>query len=131
MDVLIIPEAERDLAALRAFRPASGTWGALIGRRRGPRYFVEKVVAAGNPGAAPDGRVLAELEKIWPDGVIGLVAVRPDAAFRRALLGPAWYGKVLLRASGTAGSPVLEAFAVEFERKFFLAALPFAARPKE
>ncbi len=131
VDVLIIPEAGRELAALRAFRPGAGTWGALIGRRRGPRYFVEKVIAAGNPGTAPDERLLAELEKIWPDGVIGVAAVRPGAAFRGSLLGPAWYGKLLLKAAGPASSPVLEAFVVEFERRFFLAALPLAATPKE
>lgn len=131
MDVVIIPEAAREIAALRAFRPGAGTWGALIGRRRGPRYVVEKVVAAGNPGTAPDGRLLAELEKIWPDGVVGIAAVRPNAAFRRALLGPAWFGKLLLHASGPAGSPALEAFVVEFERRFFLAALPVATEPKE
>jgi len=131
VDVLIIPEAEREIAALRAFRPGAGTWGALVGRRRGPRFFVEKVIPAGNPGTAPDGRLLAELEKIWPDRVIGVAAVRPDAAFRRTLLGPAWYGRILLRTAGPAGSPVVEAFVVEFERKFLLAALPVAAKAKE
>lgn len=131
MDVLIIPEARREIEGLVAFRPGSGTWGALIGRRRGPRYFIEKVVPAGNPGTAPDGRLLAALEKIWPDGVIGVAAVRPDASFRRSLLGPAWYGKLLLKAAGRAGSPTLEAYVVEFKRKFFLAAVPLAAAAKE
>ena len=131
VDVLIIPEARREIEAWRAFRPAPGTWGVLIGHRRGPRYIVEKVAAAGRPGFTPDERLLEAFDRIWPGGVIGLAVVRPDAAFKKAVLAPAWYGKLVLRSSGPAKAPRLEAGVVEFERRFFLDAVPLAAAAKE
>jgi hypothetical protein len=126
MDVLITPEARQELEALMALRPKPGTWGALIGHRRGPRYIVEKVVAAGSPGSVPDGRLLEGLDGIWPGRTIGLVAVRPSAAFKKAARGPAWYGKLVLAVAGRAGSPVLRPSVVEFARTFVLSPLPLA-----
>ena len=131
MDVLITPEAGREIEALKALRPRPGTWGAIVGHKRGSRFIVEKVVPAGSPGTAPDERLLAGLERIWPGRVIGIVAVRPDAAFKKAVLGPAWYGKLVLRWTGSVEAPVLSPSVVEFERKFFLAPIPFAPAAKE
>ncbi len=131
VDVLIIPEAQREIDAVLAFRPQTGTWGAVVGHRRGSRFIVEKVAMAGNPGTVPDERVLAGLESIWPGGILGIVVVRPDAAFKKALLGPAWYAKLVLQLSGRTKAPVLRAHVVEFERRFFLDPLPCALAPKE
>jgi hypothetical protein len=131
VDVLIIPDAQRDIDALRAFRPRTGTWGAVIGHRRGSRFIVEKVAAAGNPGTVPDERVLAELEGIWPGRIVGIAAVRPDAAFKKALLGPAWYAKLVLQLTGPARARVLRTYVVEFERGFFFDPVPFAFAAKE
>ena len=130
-DVLIVPEARREIEALQAFRPAAGTWGVLIGHRRGPRYFVEKVVTAGSAARLPDEQVLEELDRIWPGGIIGLAVVKPGAAFNKAVLTPAWYGKLVLRSTGAAGRPVLKTGLVAFERRFFLDPVPFAAAAKE
>lgn len=131
VDVLIIPEARREIDAMQAFRSRTGTWGGIVGHRRGSRFIVEKVVAAGNPGTAPDERVLAELERIWPGRIVGIAAVRPDAAFKKAVLGPAWYAKLVLQLTGPARARVLRAFVVEFEGKFFLEPVPFALAAKE
>jgi len=131
MDVLITPEAGQEIEALKAFRPRPGAWGAIVGHRRGPRFIIEKFTLAGSPGTVPDDRLLAGLEKIWPGRVVGIVAVRPGAAFRKALLGPAWYGKLVLRWAGSVKAPVLSPSVVEFGRKFFLAPIPFAPAAKE
>ena len=131
VDVLIIPEAEREIEAMKVLGPRSGTWGAIVGHKRGSRFIVEKVVPAGSPGTAPDERMVAGLDRIWPGGVIGIVVVRPDAALKRAVLGPAWYGKLVLQWTGPAKAPVLSPSVVEFERKFLLAPLPFAPAAKE
>ncbi len=135
MDVLITPEARRELEALKALRPKAGTWGALAGHRRGPRYIVEKVVAAGSPVTVPDAKTLEGLDAVWPGRTIGLVAVRPAAAFKKAVLGPAWYGKLVLEISGPAARPALRPSVVEFGRKFFLSPIPLApagkGRPRE
>jgi hypothetical protein len=131
VDVFIIPEARREIEALRALRPAGGTWGILVGHKRGPRFFVEKILAAAPPGRLPDERAIEDLDRIWPDGVIGLVVVRPGAAFRKAVLAPAWYGKLVLQAGGSPAKPVIKAGQVGFGRRFRLEPLPFAAGPEE
>jgi hypothetical protein len=124
VDVLITPEARREVEALRVIRPADSAWGILIGHKRGFRFIVEKVFPAGNGRALPSERLLAGLDGIWPGGVIGLFAVRPGAAFKKAILGPAWYGKLVLDLGSTARKQSIRSFTVEFERKFFLAGIP-------
>lgn len=129
--MLITAEAKRGIDALAAFRPKAGAWGVLIGHRRGPRIIVEKVAAGGGPETSPDGRALAGFDGIWPGRIVGLAAVRPGAAFRRAVLGPAWYGKAVLTAAGRAGAPVLRPHVVEFDRRFFLDPVRLAPAGKE
>jgi hypothetical protein len=131
MDVLVIPEARREIEGLKVLGPAAGTWGVLVGHRRGPRYLVEKVVAAAPPQRLPDASLLEALDRIWPGVVIGVVVVRPRAAFRKALLAPAWCGKLVLQLGGPARKPVLKAVQVTFARRFRLEPVPFAAGPEE
>jgi hypothetical protein len=131
MDVFIVPEAQREIDTLLALWPRPGAWGVIIGHRRGPRFIVEKVAGAGNPGTMPDERILAELERIWPGRIIGIAVLRPNAAFKKAALGPAWYGKLILVASGSVKAPALRPYVVEFCRRFFLDAVPFAPPVKE
>jgi len=124
VDVLITPEARREVEALRVVRPAPSAWGFLIGHKRGFRFIVEKVFPSGSGRGLPNGRLLAELDRVWPGRIIGLYAVRPGAAFKKAVLGPAWYGKLFIPMNPSAGTPVIRPFTVEFERKFFLARIP-------
>jgi hypothetical protein len=131
VDALITPEARREIEALRAFGPKPGTWGVAVGHLRGRRFIVEKIVPAGRPGAGPDERLLERLDAVWPGRTIGLVAVRPGAAFRKAARGPAWYGKLVLELAGTAAAPVVRPSVVEFERRFFLAPIALAPAAKE
>jgi hypothetical protein len=130
MDVLITPEAMREIEALRAIRPAPSTWGILIGHRRGFRFIVEKVFPAGSGRTLPSERLVAELDRIWPGRIIGLFAVRPGAAFKKAVLGPAWYGKLVIHLSLSAGTAAVRPFVVEFGRKFSLVRIPLAAAVK-
>ena len=128
--MFITPEARREIEALRIARPAASTWGFLIGHKRGFRFIVEKVFTAGSGRALPDERVLAGLDRIWPGGVIGLFAVRLNAAFKKAVLGPAWYGKLVLDLGSSARKQSVRPFVVEFEQRFFLAPVTLAAAGK-
>jgi hypothetical protein len=131
VDVLITPAARLEIEALKVLRPEPSTWALLIGHKRGFRFVVEQVFPAGTGRRLPDERGLAGLETIWPGRVIGLLAVHPGAELKKAILGPAWYGKLVLLATGPAKEPVLRSFAVEFDRKFFLEPIPFAPAVKE
>lgn len=120
MDVFITPEARLEIEALRIVRPGPATWGFLIGHKRGFRYIVEKVFPAGSGRSLPDERLVTELDRVWPGKMIGLFAVRPGAAFRKAVMGPMFYGKLVLSLGSTARGPSLRPAVVEFERNFFL-----------
>jgi hypothetical protein len=131
VDVLLTPAARLEIEALRALRPEPSSWAALLGHKRGFRFVVERVFAAGTGRRPPDDRTLAGLEGIWPGRVVGLLAVRPGPSLRRAVLGPAWYGKLILVSSGPAKAPVLSPYAVEFDRRFYLDPVAFAPPVKE
>lgn len=131
MDVLITPAARLEIEALKALRPEPSTWALLLGHKRGFRFIVEQIFPAGTGRRLPDERGLAGLETIWPGRVIGLLAVRLSAELRKTILGPAWYGKLVLLATGPAKAPALRSFAVEFDRKFFLDPVPSAPAAKE
>jgi len=126
VDVLLTPAAGLEIEALKALRPEPSAWAALIGHKRGFRFVVEQVFPAGTGRLLPDAKTLAGLEGVWPGRVIGLLAVRPGRALKQAVLGPAWYGKLVLVSSGPVKAPVLRPFAVEFDRRFFLDPVPFA-----
>lgn len=120
VDVLIIPAARLDIEALMALRPRRPAWGFLVGHKRGPRFFVEKIFPAAGAASAPSERDIASVEDVWPGRTIGLFAVRPSPAFHKALLGPMLYGKLFLRLGSPAGRSPARAFIVEFDRKFLL-----------
>ena len=124
MDVFITPEARCEVEALRIVRPRPSAWGVLIGHKRGPRFIVEKVFPAGSGRARPNERLVAELDRVWPGRVIGLFTVRRGAAFRKAVLSPGWYGKLVLDLGSTTRKQSVRPFVVEFERRFFLARIP-------
>jgi hypothetical protein len=126
VDVFITPEARHEIETLRIVRPAASTWGILIGHKRGFRFIVEKVFPAGGGRNLPNERVFAELDRVWPGRVIGLFAVRPGAAFRKAVLGPLFYGKLIVHMGASAGTPAVRPSVVEFERRFFLAPVALA-----
>jgi hypothetical protein len=130
VDVFITPEARREIEALRVARPAVATWGFLVGHKRGFRFIVEKVFPAGSIRALPSERLLAGLDRIWPGGVIGLFAFRPGAAFKKAIFGPAWYGKLVIHLSLSGRTAAIRPSMVEFERRFFLAPVALAPTVK-
>ncbi len=130
VDVLVTPEARREIEGLRIARPDPATWGILIGHKRGFRFFVEKVFPAGSGRTLPGGRLVADLDRVWPGRIIGFFAIRPGTAFRKAVLGPLFHGKLIVHLSLPAGRPVLHPFIVDFKRRFFLEPVPLAPAGK-
>lgn len=124
MDVLITREASLEIRALGIVRPKTPGWGFLIGHKRGPRFFVEKILAAGNAGPGTAARRFREIERLWPGKVIGLFAIRPGAELKRALLGPFFYGRLFVELRFAGNRAEARPFVVDFEGAFRLTAIP-------
>ena len=134
MDVVIVPEAWLDLRAVCALGPGPGTWGILLGRKTGFRFYVEKAFPASG-SAVPSGEAVDALDPVWEGRVIGLFAVRPGRDVRRAVLGPRFYGKLFLDLRPLRKGPEVRAFMIQYDRdivlgcrqarqRFFLSPLP-------
>ncbi|MGA2534201.1 MAG: hypothetical protein ABSG19_14335 [Candidatus Aminicenantales bacterium] len=130
MDVFVTRKASAELDALRILRPAPSAWGLLIGHRRGPRFFVERIFPAADGAVLPPHGGLDELDRLFGRKVVGVFAVRPGAALMKSLLGPYLCGRVLLDVRFSRGKTLLKPFLVEFDRTFFLAPVPLEAGPK-
>ncbi len=120
MDALITAEAAADLEILNRLRPAPRAWGFLVGHRRGPRILVERLFPAGAGVGLPSPVELDAIDRGLGRRIVGLFAVRPSAAFRKAAAGPYFYGRLVLDVRPSRKAPVLRAFVVEFDGRFLL-----------
>lgn len=116
-------EAERDLETLAALELRPGAWGLVIGHRRGPVLFAERLF----PVDAPAGRqkpaaVLEKVSRAVGGEVVGAFIVRPGTRERRRFLDSAFFGRVLLEIRPRPRSPEIKSRVVEFDGRFFLAA---------
>ncbi len=129
MDVVIVPEARLDIGAVCALGPAPGTWGVLLGRKTGSRFYVERVFPAPLT-TAPSAEAVDALDPVWEDRIIGLFAVRPGRDVRRAVLGPRFYGKLILDIRPGKKGPEVRAYAVRRARGFFPSPIPLGSGAK-
>ena len=130
MDVLITGEARRDIEALEILAPKAQAWGFLLGHKRGFRFIVEQAFAAGERAAVPSVERLHALDALWGGRLLGLYAIYPAPAVRRAAAAPYFCGRLFLdirRGRGRARQSVLRPFVVEFDGRFRLT--PTALRP--
>jgi len=126
MDVYLGAEARRALDGLRLIAGRTRPAGLLLGHRRGPRYFVERIFTAGSVfGFSP--AVVRRLDALFGGRVLGFFAFRPGAATRRALLRPFAVGRVLI-AVGERGA--MNAAAIDFDGRFRLRRLPLTSEMK-
>jgi hypothetical protein len=130
VDVLITGEAALGLEALNVLRPGRAAWGVLVGHKRGHRYLIEHVFFAGAGTALPSLRAFDELDRLWDGRIVGLLAIRPDAAFKKLLLGPYFYGRLYLDLRPAKNGPRLRAYAVDFDRVFFLSPVRLERGPE-
>lgn len=130
VDVFVTRKASVDLDALRILRPAPSAWGLLIGHRRGPRFFVERIFPAPAGAVLPPPGDLDDLDRRLGRKVIGFFTFRPGAALKKTFLGPYFYGRVLLEVRFSRDKTVAKPFLVEFDRAFILAPVPLEYGPK-
>jgi hypothetical protein len=123
VDMYLTRQAERDLAMLTALEPRPGAWGLVIGHRRGPVLFAERLFPVGAlAGKHEPAAALERVSRAVSGEVVGAFIVRPGTRERRSFLGPGFFGRVLLEIRPRSKSLELKSRVVEFDGRFYFAA---------
>lgn len=117
MDVYVTGEADRELRILSRLAPRAQ--GLLMGRRRGGRSFVERLLPLpdGFPAEVDD---LLESEDSDADVWLGWFSLDPESFPEEHMLNPAGTGKILLKSAGGEKHPRIHAYLVDYQEKFVL-----------
>ncbi len=122
VDVFLTGETWSDIRTFGLFRPISGSWGLLIGHRRGFRFIVEKAALVPR-GSLPSVTRQMEFDRIWGGRVIGYFAFRPHTSLKREFLSPAFYGKLFLAVFPAGREWRLEPSLIEYAEGFHFSSL--------
>jgi hypothetical protein len=128
MDVILSREAEVLLRAGRVPGRTPPLEGYLLGHRRGPVYYIERLVPFGPVFSLTEGEG-RRIGRIFNGAILGTFTFRAGQARRRRILRPAFYGTLFGQAGrGRTGQAHLDMFRVEYDRKFYLK--PLSVRPE-
>lgn len=133
MDACLLEDARRDAAAVAISSGRVATAGVVIGHKRGHRFVAERLVPAG-AASRFTGEVARKLDALYEGRVIGVFAEALPGALGKRLLGPAFYGRLVLSLgpgpAGADGGPGIEAWIVEFDGRFHLEPVPIVTLGK-
>jgi hypothetical protein len=131
MDVYFSPDAYECLQAVSRVVSPQTSDGLVIGHKRGPSFFVEKVMAT-SKGFFPSFKKYDSLNSFFKDKILGFYSFSTDERKTQKILAPFAYGKLYLdiQILQTRGV-IIKPFLIEYDDKFFLSPLKFQPpRPK-
>lgn len=131
MDVYLSDEARRHLSAQALEKPRGGTGGLLLGHRRGPRFFVERIYPCPLQPFLNVEKYRA-LSRIFDDKIIGFYSSGRRAEKRQREFPPFAVNKLYLEFDPhpTKGLTLRPAV-VEYTGSFHLVPVALAPSPKE
>jgi hypothetical protein len=120
MDVLLSPEAYSQLRALQMTATPSGGDGILLGHRRGPARFVEKILPT-SKGFFPSIKAYQSLQDFFQDKIIGFFTLNPDKNKTKKILAPSTCGQVYVEVRQDGSKRMkLKAYLVDYNMDFSL-----------
>jgi len=128
MNVILGREAEAVLRAAGVPARIPPLEGFLLGHRRGPVFFVERLLPFGAVFALTEDEARG-IGRIWGGAILGVFTLRPGPARRRRVLRPAFCGTLYGEAAGRMrrGGIRLRIFLVDYDRSFVLK--PLTVKP--
>jgi len=124
MEVTLSREAELLIRAGRVPARTPPLEGYLLGHRRGPVFFVERLLPFG-PVFSLSEDENRRIGRLFEGTILGTFSFRTGPARRRRVLRPGYYGTLFGQAGrGRTGRLRLEMFLVEYDRTFYLKPLP-------
>jgi hypothetical protein len=132
MDAYLSKEALSYLQAEVLGPPRKVGRGLLLGHRRGPRFFVEKVYPLGGRTALSE-RQFWELDRVFEGKIVGFYETGSRRASTRRVLRPFAYGKLFLEIHDSSDRQrrlFLKPHVIEYDDHFFLSPIALAKRPR-
>jgi hypothetical protein len=132
MDAYLSKEALNYLEAERLGSPRNIGRGLLLGHRRGPRFFVEKVYPLGGRGF-PSEIQFWEFDRVFGGRIIGFYASGSRRRSVPQVLRPFAYGKLFLEIADSSNRQrrlALKPHVIEYDDHFFLSPIALAKRPR-
>ena len=125
MDAYLSKEALQTLSAQALLPINKRSDGLLIGHKRGPRFFVEKVIPT-QKGFFPSLEKYFALNRHYDDKVLGFFSFQPDEKKLKKILAPFAFGKLLLKVRvDSRGNITVDPFVIDYEKDFHLNPIPF------
>ena len=128
VDIFLNPEARLDLEALGVLNSSGSAWGLLLGHLRGHRFIVEKAYPSGG-AAFPSIEKIEKMDALWEGRILGFFCVRPDASFKNALLGPAFFGKIFCDVRPSRAGIRIRPYIIEYKKNFYYSPIPLDPGP--
>jgi len=127
VDVFLTSDAKRDIEILRLTRPQTGTWGLIFGHNRGSRVYIERLFPAGKNPPRNLSLLFSNIGKASARTPNGLFVFGSSSAIKKAVLGPAFCGKLFSEISPAGLEKRLKFHIVDFDGAFFLSPVRTAA----
>ena len=120
MDAYLSREAYESLRALKLISSRSTSEGFLLGHKRGPRFFVEKIFLS-MPGFFPSLQKYQELDQLFDGKLLGFFSFNPDENKVKKILAPYTCGKLLLKIKlNKQKKMTIQSYVIDYENEFFL-----------
>ena len=120
MEIILGREAEIFLRAVRIPARTPLLEGYLLGHRRGPVFFIERLLPFG-PVFSLTQAENRGVGRLYEGTILGTFSFRAGPARRKRVLRPSYYGTLFGQAGrGRNGRLRLKVFLVEYDRKFYL-----------
>ena len=123
MDVYLSPEAYKYLKAQSLFATPQNSDGLIFGHKRGPSFFVEKILPS-IKGFFPSMEKYFALNNLFNDKLLGFYSFQTDKNKTRKILAPFAFGKLYLDIQMTKSKSMrIKPFLIEYDKNFSLAPL--------
>lgn len=123
MDVYFSPESFNHLKAQAKITASAAADGLVLGHRRGPAFFVEKIFPTSRGFFSSKAKYHA-IQNLYRDKLIGFFTFSPDEKKKGKILAPFACGKLYIEVcADTEKRLSIRPFLIDYEEGFFLSPL--------
>lgn len=120
MDALLLEDALKSLQALNLIASSPSRDGFLLGHKRGPRFYIEKIFLS-QKGFFSSIEQFFRLNRMFDGRIIGFFSFGADEKRIKKILSPHGFQKLLLTIRSNRRRPMtFKPYVIDFDSRFFL-----------